>query len=134
MPVTAVAASGPLDLGTILSNLAVLVAAAAAIFAGVFSGWRQFKKSLTEDKTPTNPATEQYRMLSGAIMETNSMRVLTESNQDLCEAVRKLCARLEEVVDEIRESRITTRSMNEETHRLRVAVNDAYELLRRFKL
>lgn len=134
MPIPAVTASTSLDLGSLLTNLGVLILAIAAAVSGVFTGWQKFKRTLTDEKPATNPATEQYRILSASIMETTSMKALTESNVEMAEQMRKLCARLEEAIDEMRESRVTTRSFNEEAHRLRVSINDAYELLRRFKL
>lgn len=132
MPVSA-ATSAPLDLGTLLTNLGVLVLAIAATVSGAFTGWRSFKKSLQGDSKPVNSVTEQYRMVSGAIIETQSIKAFTESNLEVVEGQRKLCMRLEELVEELREQRQSTRALNEENHRLRVTVADAYELLRRMK-
>lgn len=133
MPVQTVAASTPFDLGSLLTNLGVLILAIAATVSGVFTGWRQFKKTLDPEK-PQPTGTEQYRILSASIMETNSMKALTESNHEMIEQMRRLCVRLEDVSELIRDNSKSTSSLNEESHRLRVAVQDAHELARRFKL
>lgn len=127
------AASGTLDLNSIAANLSVFALAVAAVVGGCYKAWSDIKKKLTGGDNSVSRPTDDLKVLSAALMETTSMNALTESNRHLSDQLRQLCTRIEELVEGIRDHRSSTRSMHEEAHRLRVAVNDAYELLREFR-
>lgn len=124
----AVAASSPVDIATIVTNLGIFSLAVTAAVAGIFTGWQKVKKSLGNPATPP-PGGQDFRVLSASIMETTSMRELTEQNRRTADALERVCKRLEEAVEALSEHRSSMRSAHEEVHRLGVAIRDANQIL-----
>ena len=125
MPPSLIAA--PTELNEVLTNIGVLIVALGAAFAGIMKGVRNTKKLLRGDST-SNTQDEKKQILSAAIMETVSIREWSEQNRAGTEQTRQLCSRLEDMVEELRDHRSTTRDFTDEVHKLRLAVNDLVEV------
>lgn len=105
--------------------------AVAAAVGGIFTGWRQVKKSLAEDKSP--PGTTDLRILQATITETSTLRDFTQSNREVADKLGQVCGRLEELTEATRAARLAAQGEAEEVHRLRIVLADVRELLHAFK-
>lgn len=121
----------PNDLSAILTNLGVLIVAAGAAVTGILQGIKN-SKSLTKTD-PKSEKEQRVQVLSATITETQTLRDFTESNRQVAEQLRSLCARLEEVIEGLREHRSITRDFTDETHKLRLALSDVYEIAKAFR-
>lgn len=121
--------ASPPDLSALGTNLAALSLFVAAVVGGLWRGMKELKKG----GAPTHA-----EVVSGLIMDGVSVRNLIESNRKLCEVnseVKEVFARiehdLERLVEALKDTREITRSQMEEQHRLRAAVTDLVEMMRR---
>lgn len=129
--IAAVSASPP-DISAILTSLGVFSLAIAAVVGGIYKGIKEVKKGGAETGT---------ELKSGLILETATARALTESNHALCvtnrdilDTMRSIDRHVERLIEATQDQRETTRSQIEEQHRLRAAIVDLVELMRRFRI
>ena len=73
-------ASSP-DFVTIITNIAVLVAAVGTTIAAIWGAVRKIKSALPEDKAE--------RVIGGAIMDTTTLLMWSESNRDVADAMHQ---------------------------------------------
>lgn len=130
MPIATLPASPP-DISAILTSLGVFSLAIAAVVGGVYKGIKEVKKG----GSPTDK-----ELAGGLILDTASARALTESNSRLNETNREMLDILRQVDHRIAglsealgDHRTMTRSHIEDQHRLRAAIVDLYESLRRIR-
>lgn len=127
MPATDIAASTP-DIAAIVTSLGVFSLAVAAVVGGIYRGLKQVKSGTDADKA-----------VAGAIlMDTLSVRMLTESNTRLAETnseivnmLREIRVSTQQLNEAIKEQREVVRSQIDEQHRLRVAAVDLTDQIRR---
>jgi len=120
----------PTDLAEIGTNLGVLIIALGAAVAGIFKGIQNTRKLLRGEQTNMQPE-DKKQVLSAAIIETISIQQWTEQNHAATEQSRTLCIRLEEVVEEVRDHRSLNRDFIDEMRKLRLAVTDLNDTMRR---
>jgi hypothetical protein len=133
VPTAAIAASAsPPDISAILTSLGVFSLAIAAVVGGIYKGIKEVKKGGAETGA---------ELKTGLIIETATVRALTESNytlsqtnKDILETLRSIDRHVERLIEAAQDQRETTRSQIEEQHRLRAATVDLVELMRRFRL
>lgn len=68
------------DLVTIITNVAVFVAAAGTTIAAIWGAVKKIKSALPDEKTG--------KVIGGAIMETTTILMWSESNRDVVDALR----------------------------------------------
>lgn len=131
MPTATLPASPP-DISAILTSLGVFSLAIAAVVGGIYKGIKEVKKG----GSPTDK-----ELAGGLILDTASARALTESNSRLTETNREMLDVLRKIdhtmlhlTEAIGDSRTMVRTQVEDQHRLRAAVVDLYESLRRIRL
>lgn len=129
MPAATLPASPP-DITAILTSLGVFSLAIAAVVGGIYKGLKEAKKG-----EPTDTA-----FAGGLILDTATARALTESNMrlaeinhDVLEQLRRFDRQADNLVEAIKLQREMTRSQIEEQHRLRAAVVDLVEIMRRIR-
>lgn len=119
----------PPDISAILTSLGIFSLAIAAVVGGIYKGIKEVKKGGAETGT---------ELKSGLIMETATVRALTESNHRLCasneeiiDLLRSLDHRGALLIEALQDNRSIVRSQIEEQHRLRAATVDLVEIIRR---
>ena len=122
-----VVSTSPPDITALLTSFAILSVAIAAAVSGIWRGLQEIKKG-----RPTGHA-----VAAAALIETSTLTLLSESNKQLAESldnvlpvIVKLERALERMCDEIPSKEMRERGLNEEMHRLRVAVTDLHERIR----
>lgn len=133
MPTAAIAASAsPPDISAILTSLGVFSLAIAAVVGGIYKGIKEVKRGGADtDKS----------LAGGLIMDRGTLVLLidsnerlTNSNKEILETMRSIDRHAERLVNAIRDQREMTRSQVEEQHRLRAAIVDLVEIMRRFRV
>lgn len=130
MPVASVAS--PPDISAILTSLGVFSLAIAAVVGGIYQGIKQVKKG----------GEDTDKSVAGAvIMDRGSMQRLSDSNDrlvtvntDILATLRQIDHKTDRLIEALQDSRGTTRSQTEEQHRLRAAIVDLVEIMRRFRV
>ncbi len=125
-------ASAPSDLSDLIVNASVFFAAAAASLGGIRMGLRKAKKLLEADDDKGDGTGHKKQVLSAAIMETVSIREWSEQNRLSTEQTRLLCSHLDQVVDELRDTRGVNRDLADEIRKLRLATDDLASTNRAF--
>lgn len=114
-----------LDVPAILTNLVILVGFIAAIFAGLWKGWKEIKSppkapSVGDPASITGNATLEF--MRASLEEAQSMRELRRSNEDLHASLRELDRDLENMAEELRQNRLSLRGAGESMDRLILAI------------
>lgn len=127
-PAAALSASPP-DISAILTSLGVFSLAIAAVVGGIYKGIKEVKKGGAETGSEVK---------SGVIVETltirdlsDSNRLLAETNLEIRDLLRQLVRKGDDLVEALKDQREITRSQIEEQHRLRAATVDLLEQMRR---
>ena len=119
---TLISASPPPDLGAIITNLGVFSLAVAAVVGGTYKAIQEIKKAGAQ-ATPTLEAT--------AIFDAPSAQKLLSSFAVMAEVCSKIERHLDRSNEKAQETRDTVRSSTEEMHRLRVAMTDLHQHMRK---
>lgn len=117
-----VISASPPDLSSIITSLAVFSLAVAAVVGGIYKGLKEIRRG---------GADTGKEVAAAVIVENATMIALTESNRELAEIMRGIERLIDKAVDALHDNRDRTRSLTEENHRLRVAVTDLHEHMRR---
>ena len=123
--------SAPTNLAEIGTNLGVLIIALGAALAGIMKGIRDTRKLLRGDEPNAQRTDDRKQVLAAAIIETITIQQWTEQNRAGVEHTRVLCVRLEEMIEELRDSRSVSRDFIDEVRKLRMAVSDLNDTMRR---
>lgn len=132
MPAAAITSvASPPDISAILTSLGVFSLAIAAVVGGIYKGIKEVKKGGAETGTS---------LASGLIMDKGTLLLLVDSNErltrsngEILETMRSIDRHAGDLVNAIRDQREMTRSQVEEQHRLRAAIVDLVEIMRRFR-
>jgi hypothetical protein len=121
--------ASPPDISAILTSLGVFSLAIAAVVGGIYKGIKEVKKGGVETGAEVK---------SALLMETVTVRALSDSNRRLCEVnveirelLRQLCRQGDHLIEALKDQREMTRSQIEEQHRLRAATVDLVDQMRR---
>lgn len=121
----------PPDITAILTSLGVFSLAIAAVVGGIYKGIKEVKKGGAET---------DGEVKSAVLIETTSIKNLTESNllivethRELISVIRSFERKAENLIEALRDNREMARSQIEEQHRLRAATVDLVEMLRRMR-
>jgi len=120
--------ASPPDITAILTSLGVFSLAIAAVVGGIYKGIKEVKKeggSAAEGKSSLVFDSSLVRQL----LESNNQ--LTDVNREIASILRAIQHRLDHSVEATQDHRNIVRSQIEEQHRLRAAIVDLIELLRR---
>lgn len=119
----------PPEISTILTSLGVFSLAIAAAVGGIYKGIKEVQKGSGEGGT---------QVKSALLLETATVRGLTESNAGLTTANKELRDHMaamnrstERMTEALNDHRALIRSQIEEQHRLRAATIDLIDVLRR---
>lgn len=119
----------PPDISAILTSLGILSLAIAAVVGGIYKGIKEVTRG---------GADTDSEVKSAVLVETTSLRALTESNLTLVQSnnemrdnLKHLCRVCDHLVETMKDHREIVRSQMEEQHRLRAATVDLVEVLRR---
>lgn len=118
----------PTEVTTLLTSLGVLSLAIAAVVGGIYEGIKEVRKGTVE--------TDEVR--SGIVLEAAMAKALADSNfrlvdtnKELLEILRQSDRRMTLLVESLQDQREMTRSQVEEQHRLRAAMIELVDFLRR---
>ena len=133
MPAAAITSvASPPDISAILTSLGVFSLAIAAVVGGIYKGIKEVKKG---------GADTDRSLAGGLIMDRGTLVLLvdsnerlTNSNREILESMRSIDRHVERLVETMQDSRETVRSQIEEQHRLRAAVVDLVEVMRRLRV
>jgi hypothetical protein len=132
VPVAAIATSAsPPDISAILTSLGVFSLAIAAVVGGIYKGIKEVKKGGVD--TDRSLAGGLIMDRGTLVLLVDSNERLTNSNREILEQMRSIDRHVERLVETMQDSRETVRSQIEEQHRLRAAVVDLVEMMRRFR-
>lgn len=132
MPTGAIAPiASPPDISAILTSLGVFSLAIAAVVGGIYKGIKEVKKGGAE--TGTSLAGGLIMDKGSLVLLVDSNERLTRSNNEVLETMRSIDRHAGDLVNAIRDQREMTRSQVEEQHRLRAAIVDLVEIMRRFR-
>lgn len=130
------APTSPPDISAILTSLGVFSLAVAAVVGGIYKGIKEIKNGSGESDKQVKKGLILETLTVRELSESNrllaeSNRLLLETNNDIRDLLRQLVRSGEDVVEALKDSREMTRSQIEEQHRLRAATVDLVERLRR---
>lgn len=127
MPAALPMASPP-DISAILTSLGVFSLAIAAVVGGIYKGIKEVKKG----------GVESGEVRSAMVMETATARALSDSNtqlatvnRELLDALRGTDRHMQTLIEALQDHRSIIRSQIEEQHRVRAALIDLVEIMRR---
>lgn len=128
MPAASLPAS-PTDIQAIVTSLGVFGLAIAAVVGGIYKGLKEIKKGGADTGNSD---------VAGLIVDNITLRALTDSNlrlieihREIVETLRQFDHRNELLIEALKDAREMTRSHAEEQHRLRAAIVDLVEIMRR---
>lgn len=128
MPAASLPAS-PTDIQAIVTSLGVFGLAIAAVVGGIYKGLKEIKKGGADTGNST---------VAGLIVDNITLRALADSNlrlievhRETAETLRQFDHRNELLIEALKDAREMTRSHAEEQHRLRAAIVDLVEIMRR---
>lgn len=123
MPAPALPVSPP-DLSAILTSLGIFSLAIAAVVGGIYKGIKEVKRGGAETGSEVK---------SAVLVETLTLKALTDSNLQLAGAHNELNSLLRKLIEALEDNRSIVRSQIEEQHRVRAATVDLVEGLRRVR-
>lgn len=131
MPTPALSAVSPPDIGAILTSLGIFSLAIAATVGGIYRGIKEVKKGGEDTGKEVGASIIMDR---GSIVRlTDATDRLANLHGEICNMLRSINHSAERLTEALEDSRGTTRSQTEEQHRLRAAVVDLVEMMRRMR-
>lgn len=135
MPAAALPASPP-DVTAIITSLGIFSLAIAAVVGGIYKGIKEVKKGGADTGSEVKSAVIMETMTVRALMDSNLQ--LTGSNTQIAELIRQFLEAQrsidrqgEKLIEALQDQRGITRSQIEEQHRLRAAIVDLVDVMRR---
>lgn len=135
MPAAALPASPP-DITAIITSLGIFSLAIAAVVGGIYKGIKEVKKGGADTGNEVKSAVIMETMTVRALMDSNLQ--LTGSNTQIAELIRQFLdaqrsidRQGEKLIEALQDQRGITRSQIEEQHRLRAAIVDLVDVMRR---
>lgn len=138
MPAASLPASPP-DITAILTSLGVFSLAIAAVVGGIYKGIKEVKKGGSETGQEVKQALIVESMTIRALSDSNLQLTavnsqLVDVGRQIADALRSIDRQGEKLVEALQDQRGMTRSQIEEQPRLRAAIVDLLEVMRRFRV